>query len=112
MFYEESETIELKKSISRLPDALKSICAFCNHKGGSVFFGVTSNGEIKGVDVSDKALLKISQQITRIRPEITPEIREINESGVSLIEVKVPEGNNKPYFLNGNTYFEWELKIN
>ncbi|MGI6481951.1 MAG: ATP-binding protein [Methanobacterium sp.] len=105
MFYEESETIELKKSISRLPDALKSICAFCNHKGGSVFFGVTSTGEIKGSDVSDKVLLKISQQINRIRPEITPEIHEVNESGVSLIEVKVPEGNNKPYFLNGIAYF-------
>lgn len=104
MFYEESEIIELKKSISRLPDALKSICAFLNHKGGSVFFGVTSGGEIKGVDVSDKALLKISQQITRIRPEITPEIMEIKEDGESLIEVKIPEGNNKPYFLNGIAY--------
>ncbi|MBF4475925.1 ATP-binding protein [Methanobacterium formicicum] len=104
MFYEESEHIELKKSINRLPDALKSICAFCNHRGGSVFFGVTSSGEIKGVDVSDKVLLKISQQINRIRPEITPEIREINEDGKSLIEVKVLEGNNKPYFLNGIAY--------
>lgn len=104
MFYEESENIELKKSISRLPDALKSICAFLNHKGGSVFLGVTSNGEIKGMDVSDKVLMKISQQITRIRPEITPEIRKINEGDVSLIEVKVPEGNNKPYFLNGIAY--------
>lgn len=104
MFYEESENIELKKSISRLPDALKSICAFLNHKGGSVFFGVTSSGEIKGMDVSDNVLMKISQQITRIRPEITPEIREINEGDLSLIEVKVPEGNNKPYFLNGIAY--------
>jgi ATP-dependent DNA helicase RecG len=104
MFYEESETVELKKSLSRLPDALKSICAFLNHKGGSVFFGVTSNGEIQGIDVSDKVLIRISQQITRIRPEITPEIKVINEGKESLVEVKVPEGNNKPYFLNGIAY--------
>ena len=32
----ESQTTELKKSLSQLDDKLKSICAFLNHHGGII----------------------------------------------------------------------------
>lgn len=105
MHYKESQTVELKKSLAHLDDALKSICAFLNHKGGAVYFGIDDKGKILGLDVSDQTLRNISQQInTRIKPETAPEIKEINENEKSIIMVKVPEGNNKPYFLNGIAY--------
>jgi len=101
----ESQTVELKESLSQLDDALKSICAFLNHKGGSVYFGVNDKGKIIGLEVSDKTLRKISQQIhSRIKPEIAPEIKEAKEMGKSIIKVRIPEGSNKPYFLNGIAY--------
>jgi len=101
----ESQRVELKESLSQLDDALKSVCAFLNHKGGIVYFGVNDKGIIIGLDVSDKTLRKISQQIiSRIKPEIAPEIKEAEEMGKSIIQVKVPEGSNKPYFLNGIAY--------
>jgi Predicted transcriptional regulator containing an HTH domain and an uncharacterized domain shared with the mammalian protein Schlafen len=88
-----------------LDEALKSVCAFLNHKGGAVYFGVDNDGKIIGLDVSDKTLRKISQQIySRIKPEIAPEIKEVKEKGRSIIQVKLPEGNNKPYFFNGIAY--------
>lgn len=105
MELKESQTVELKKSLSQLDDALKSVCAFLNHKGGTVYFGVDDKGIIIGLEVSDKTLRKISQQIIlRIKPEIAPEIKEVEEMGRSIIQVKVPEGSNKPYFLNGIAY--------
>ena len=105
MELKESQTVELKKSLSQLDDALKSICAFLNHKGGTVYFGVDDKGNVIGLEVSDKTLRKISQQIiSRIKPEIAPEIKEVGERGRSIIQVKVPEGSNKPYFLNGIAY--------
>ena len=101
----ESHTTELKKSLAQLDVALKSVCAFLNHKGGTVYFGVADDGKITGLNVTDKTLRKISQQIhSRIKPEITPEIREVKEKGESIIELKIPKGNNKPYFLNGVAY--------
>jgi len=101
----ESQTVELKKSLSQLDDALKTVCAFLNHKGGIVYFGVNDKGKVIGLDVSDKTLRKISQQIiSRIKPEIAPEIKEVEEIGKSIIKVKIPEGSNKPYFLNGIAY--------
>jgi len=57
----ESHVTELKKSLSQLDDSLKSVCAFLNHKGGTVYFGVANDGEIRGLDVSDRTLRKISQ---------------------------------------------------
>ncbi|MFH1126856.1 MAG: RNA-binding domain-containing protein [archaeon] len=105
MPYKESQTVELKKSLAHLDEALKSICAFLNHKGGAVYFGIDDKGKVIGLDVSDQTLRKISHQInTRIKPETAPEIKEIKEQGKSIILVKVPEGNNKPYFLNGIAY--------
>ncbi len=105
MELKESQTVELKESLSQLDDALKSICAFLNHKGGSVYFGVNDKGKIIGLEVSDKTLRKISQQIhSRIKPEIAPEIKEAKEMGKSIIKVRIPEGSNKPYFLNGIAY--------
>ena len=99
--YEESETVELKKSLSQFDKGLKAICAFLNHKGGKVYFGVGDNGEVIGLQVSDRSLRKVSQQIHfRIKPEIAPEVKQVE----SIIEVKVKEGNNKPYFLNGIAY--------
>jgi ATP-dependent DNA helicase RecG len=101
----ESHTTELKKSLAQLDVALKSVCAFLNHKGGTVYFGVANDGKITGLNVTDKTLRKISQQIhSMIKPEITPEIREVKEKGESIIELKIPKGNNKPYFLNGVAY--------
>ena len=44
--FKESETIELKKSLTQLDDALKTICGFLNHKGGKVYFGVDNSGAV------------------------------------------------------------------
>lgn len=105
MHLKESQTVELKKSLAQLDEALKSMCAFLNYKGGFVYFGVDNKSKVYGMQVSDKTLRKISQQIhSRIKPEITAEIKEIIREGKTLIEVKIPEGNNKPYFLNGKAY--------
>jgi len=99
--YEESEKVELKKSLSQLDKGLKAVCAFLNHKGGKVYFGVADNGKVIGLQVSDRSLRKVSQHIHfRIKPEIAPEVRQVE----SVIEVKIKEGNNKPYFLNGIAY--------
>lgn len=102
---QESDTVEFKKSLSLIEPALKSVCGFLNHHGGVISFGRTNTGAIVGVDPADHSLRKLSQQITsRIKPDIAPDIRAIEEQGKHLIVVKVPEGANKPYFLDGIAY--------
>ena len=94
----ESETLEFKKSTAQLDKALKSICAFLNHKGGTIYFGIEENRKVVGQGVSDKTMKSISQKIRqRIKPEISPEIKVLEIKGKEVIEVKVKEGSNKPY---------------
>jgi ATP-dependent DNA helicase RecG len=98
---EESETIEFKKSTAQVEKALKSICGFLNHKGGRVYFGI-DNGKVVGQEVSDQTLKSISQKTRqKIKPEATPEVKVLEIKGKKVIEVKVKEGGNKPYYLNG-----------
>jgi len=105
MAIHESDTMEFKKSLSLLEPALKSVCGFLNHHGGIISFGRTNSGAVVGVDPADHSLRKISQQITsRIKPETSPDIRVMEEGGKSLIVIAVPEGMNKPYFLDGIAY--------
>jgi len=101
----ESEKLEFKKSTTQLDKSLKSICGFLNHEGGRVYFGIDKKGKVVGQEVSDKTLKSISQKIRqRIKPEITPEVRVLETEGKKVIEVKVKEGNNKPYYLDGIAY--------
>jgi len=37
----ESERVEFKKSTAQMERALKATCAFLNHKGGTVYFGIS-----------------------------------------------------------------------
>lgn len=98
---EESETIEFKKSTAQVEKALKSICGFLNHEGGRVYFGI-DNGKVVGQEVSDQTLKSISQKIRqKIKPEVTPEVKVLEIQGKKVIEVKVREGGDKPYYLNG-----------
>ena len=100
----ESEEVEFKKSTAQLDRALKSVCSFLNHKGGRVYFGI-SKGKIVGQEVSEQTLKSISQKIRqRIKPEISLEIKVLEIEDKKIIEVKIKEGDNKPYYLDGIAY--------
>jgi len=102
---QESETVEFKKSTAQIERALKTVCAFLNHKGGAIYFGVSDKGKILGQDVSDSTLKSISQKIRhKIRPEISPEVNVLDIDEHMVIEVKIKEGRNKPYYLGGIAY--------
>ncbi|MBW6462331.1 MAG: putative DNA binding domain-containing protein [DPANN group archaeon] len=101
----EHETIEFKKSTAQLEKSLRTICGFLNHKGGIVYFGISDKNEIVGQEVSDSTLKSISQKIRqKIKPEIHPEIRVIELDNKKIIEVKIKEGTNKPYYLDSIAY--------
>jgi len=100
--YQESETVDLKASLAKLDAALVDICAFLNHRGGNLYFGVRPDGRVVGLTVADSTLLKVSQKIRqKLKPEIIPEIRERSDDGKSIIEVIISEGTHKPYFVDG-----------
>lgn len=60
----ESEYVEHKESTAEVDAACTSIAAMLNKHGhGEVFFGVRDNGGVKGQDVSQQTLHKVTQRI-------------------------------------------------
>jgi ATP-dependent DNA helicase RecG len=105
MKFKESEKVELKASLSRLEESLKAACGFLNHKGGTIYFGIDNRGIAIGVSVTDPTIRKVSQKLhAKIKPEFNPEITEVTTAGKSVLRVEIPEGSNKPYFLDGVAY--------
>lgn len=47
----ESQKVEFKKSTGQLDAGMETLCAFLNGDGGTVLFGVTDDGTIKGQEV-------------------------------------------------------------
>jgi ATP-dependent DNA helicase RecG len=48
----ESETLEFKRSTGELKEAMQTLCAFLNGKGGTVLFGIRPDGNPEGQEVT------------------------------------------------------------
>ena len=64
----ESRTLEFKETTGQLERGMETLCAFLNADGGTVLFGVTDKGEIKGQEISDKTRRDLVEAIRRIEP--------------------------------------------
>ena len=101
----ESETLECKKTTGELRQATQTVCAMLNHRGGRVLFGITPEGDIRGQQVSDRTIQKISAEIQRIEPPAFPAIDRISvETGREVLVVSVWRGDVRPYTYKGTAY--------
>jgi len=101
----ESETQEFKLSSGQRTDAARSICAFLNHRGGRVLFGVDVHGHIVGQETVDKTLSDIAQELRQIDPPVLPSIERIAlPSGREVIVVTVERGARRPHSFRGVAY--------
>ncbi len=73
----ESATLELKRSTGELREAMQSICAFANSKGGRVIIGVKPNGELLGQQVSEQTFHEIAAARDRFEPPIEFEVENV-----------------------------------
>ncbi len=103
----EDEYQEFKASLSQLEKGIDSLTAMLNkHKTGTIFFGVSNNGEIIGLSnqLGEETLKKISVKINElIKPSVMHEVSYLNFDDKRIIKVSA-DGNNRPYSSRGN-YF-------
>ena len=93
--YDFKEVLERKK----IKSWLKSVSAFANTEGGSLFYGVNDDGEIVGLENPQVDADFISETI-KARLDPVPEIQLIprEHEGHTLLEVKVKAGTLTPYY--------------
>jgi ATP-dependent DNA helicase RecG len=101
----ESETQEFKLSTGQRTEAVRALCAFLNHRGGRVFFGVDAQGRIVGQEVSDKTLADVAHELRGIDPSALPNIERIAlPSGREVLAVTVERGARRPHTFRGEAY--------
>jgi ATP-dependent DNA helicase RecG len=64
----ENEKIEFKESFSK--EVVISLVSFANFHGGTVYVGITNNGEVKGVSINQETVqqyIKRSHYKSRLR---------------------------------------------
>ena len=94
----ESETLEFKETTGTRRQAIQSLCAMLNHRGGRVLFGVTPEGSVRGQQVSDRTIEEVSAEIQRIEPPALPAVERIPvDTGREVLMVSVSQGHMKPH---------------
>jgi len=102
----ESETLEFKKSTSRLKQAGQTLCAFLNARGGTVLLGVADDGRIIGQDVSDSTLRGIANLLSRFEPPAEVAIERVRlDSGREVLALRANPGEvGSVYTFEGRAY--------
>lgn len=97
--YDFKEMLEEKKPKSWL----KSVSAFANTLGGSLFFGVDNDGVVRGLEeiqhVTEAISLKIRDYMDPM-PDV--EMIPLVAEGMHVLQVKVKEGAYTPYYYVGD----------
>lgn len=93
--YDFKEILERKK----VKSWLKSVSAFANTDGGSLFYGVNDDGMIVGLENPQADADFISEMI-KARLDPVPEVQliPIEHEGRTLLEVRVKAGTLTPYY--------------
>ena len=98
--YEFKSTVEANKPRSWL----KTVSAFANGVGGSIYFGVSDNSVAIGLDNAQKAAEQVSELIkVRIEPAIKNVVLEhLRADGKDILRVQISGGANTPYYYTGD----------
>ena len=96
----ETQKVEFKESIGSGLD--KEMVAFANSSGGEVYIGVTDEGKVKGVNVTNRLKSQIESIARNCDPKVSISIKEMEKEKILVISVK--EGKNKPYRCSSGFY--------
>lgn len=101
----EGEMLEFKRSAAELDQAVKTVAAFANTRGGIVLIGVSPDSSIKGIEIGQVTGERIANRITsNTDPTIYPSIHYAQIKGHTVAVISVEESDNKPHLAFGRAY--------
>ncbi len=102
----ENEYTEFKEGMAQLDKALVSLSAMLNrHDSGTVYIGVSDDGEVIGIDIGSSTLEDIRNRIrNKLKPRIVADIRaHVSEDGKHYVSIHA-EGYDSPYSYDDRYY--------
>ncbi len=90
---------EFKETLPSPKAVAKSLCAFTNTKGGSLFVGINDSGKPTGVLDINSELSKLEEALPLLIPEPEIIVQNFSFKRKEIIFIEVKEGDNKPYYV-------------
>lgn len=101
----ESETIELKSSLSERQEILETISAFSNTKGGIIYVGIDPQGKVIGIDEGYRTFEDLANEIKQnTDPKVFPTIEGIKIDNRNVLLIKVAEYPTKPVWAKDRVF--------
>lgn len=101
----EGNGTEFKTDIRNLETIARTVCAFLNTLGGTVFCGVDDKGKLVGVEGAKNHVQEIhAYLLERLSPKALFTVNFDSEDGKTIISIDVPEGKDRPYVFAGSVY--------
>lgn len=100
MFFENANT-ELKEIY--VSDIKKEVIAFANSDGGTIYIGVSNNGNVVGLEDTDSVMNQTASSLKDgIKPDVMPfvKISDVFIDNKRIVKIDVVQGTNKPYYLS------------
>lgn len=96
---------EFKIDLRNLGSIAKTVCAFLNTLGGTVFCGVDDKGKIVGVNAAQGQVQEIHAYLLEtVTPKALFAVNIDEEDGKAILSIEVPEGKDRPYVFAGSVF--------
>jgi ATP-dependent DNA helicase RecG len=103
--YRESEILEKKSSFAAWKEIIISLSAFANKKGGKVVVGLDDQGNPTGLSIGKDTLEEMANKIKmHTDPILYPSINVKTFGPGEIVELEIPESDNKPVFAFEKAY--------
>lgn len=101
----ESETVELKPSLSQADRIVATVAAMANKTGGKIVAGISSSGKVIGIAIGKDTVEKLTNKITQnTDPSVYPKITIETVDSKYLIVIEVPESQDHLVLAFGRPY--------
>jgi ATP-dependent DNA helicase RecG len=101
----ESETLELKSSLSQVNEIVEAASAMANTRGGRILVGISDSVKILGVKIGKDTIERLTHKIVdNTDPKVYPAISMEDVDGSRIIIIGVKEAVNKPVLAFGRAF--------
>ncbi len=94
----EHQHLDFKFEIADARKIARTFSAFANATGGTLLIGVNDDGTIAGIRTDEERFMAEIAATKYLKPVVPFRLKDWSVSGKKVLEIKISEGKEKPYF--------------
>lgn len=104
---DEGEQLDFKEEVSDGKKIAKTLSAFSNTSGGVLLIGISDQKRVKGINTGEELFMLEKAANSYCKPPVKYEFREWTIGKKIVLEVSIPEAEDKPVYAMGDDGKWW-----